>query len=91
MFRTLLTVAALGLATASAPIERFPHAATGMWVQGDDGAPLGRITAVERNAFGEIVAVEIPSLEPPDAPQATVAEDASLRELRALMRERATG
>jgi hypothetical protein len=48
---------------------------------------IGRITAVERDQYGEIVAVEIPGLEPPDAPDsALVAEDRSLERLIRLTR-----
>jgi hypothetical protein len=75
MVRTLLLTLVLA---ASAPTEHFPHSAVDLRVQGHDGTVLGRITAVERNEFGEIVAVEIPGLEPPDAPAGEViAEDRS--------------
>lgn len=39
-----------------------------MAVRGDDGAVIGRVASVERNAEGQIVAAEIPGLEPADAP-----------------------
>jgi hypothetical protein len=52
-------------------------------VRGDDGAVIGRITAVERNGDGDIVAVEIPGLEPGDAPDnALVAENQRARLMR---------
>ncbi len=72
MLRTVLLTLVLA---ASAPAEQFPHSAVDLGVQGHDGAVLGRITAVERNEFGEIVAVEIPGLEPPDAPDGEVIAD----------------
>lgn len=87
MFRTVLTAFALGFATSSAPVDQFPHSPMGLVVQGHDGSALGRVTAVERNADGEITAVEIPGLEPPDAPSSEfVAEDSSLQEPRRIIR-----
>jgi hypothetical protein len=69
---------ALLLAAPSASAEQFRDSAIGVEVRGDSGAVLGEVTAVERNADGEIVAAEIPGLEPADAPFAApelVAED----------------
>ena len=69
---------ALLLAAPSASAEQFQDSAIGVEVRGDSGAVLGEVTAVERNADGEIVAAEIPGLEPADAPFAApelVAED----------------
>jgi len=81
MLRTLafapifaLAIGLPGLAAA----EQFPHSAQDVRAVGDDGTTIGRVSAVERNADGEIVAVEIPGLEPADAPVASrdlVAED----------------
>ena len=46
----------------------------------DGDGLVGRVSAVERNAEGEIVAVEIPGLEPPDAAgPAVVAEREDVR------------
>lgn len=59
---------ALLLALPAAAVEQFPYSAVGVEVRADTGVALGRIAAVERNAAGEIVAAEIPGLEPPDAP-----------------------
>jgi hypothetical protein len=59
---------ALLLAAPSASAEQFRDSAIGVEVRGDSGAVLGEVTAVERNADGEIVAAEIPGLEPADAP-----------------------
>jgi hypothetical protein len=85
MLRTLALTLVLA---ASAPTEQFPHSAMNLLVQGHEGAVLGRITAVERDEFGEIVAVEIPGLEPPDAPRdEVIAEDRSFENL---MRARST-
>jgi hypothetical protein len=85
MFRILLL--AFVLAGSAAPVEHFPRSALDLHVQGHDGRMIGRITAVERDQYGEIVAVEIPGLEPPDAPDsALVAEDRSLERLIRLTR-----
>jgi hypothetical protein len=70
MLRTLvfaLALAAPGLAAA----QQFPESAVGVEVVGDDGAPVGRVRAVERDAHGRIVAAEIPGLEPGNAPYAS--------------------
>lgn len=69
MLRTL--VLALVLAAPAASAEQFRESALGVEVIGDDGVRLGEVTAVERNANGEIVAVEIAGLEPADAPFAS--------------------
>ncbi|MBL8546955.1 MAG: hypothetical protein JNL81_10860 [Hyphomonadaceae bacterium] len=77
MLRTLVFALAIGLPGVAAA-EQFPHAAQGVEVRGEDGTVIGRVSSVERNADGEIVAVEIPGLEPGDAPAAShdlVAED----------------
>ena len=74
MLRTLvlaLTLAAPSLALA----QQFPDSPLGQDVRGHDGAVLGRVTSVERDAQGRIVAVEIPGLEPGDAPAALVVEN----------------
>ncbi|MEZ5956665.1 MAG: hypothetical protein R3C27_05565 [Hyphomonadaceae bacterium] len=81
MLRTLcftpiftLAIGLPGLAAA----ERFLQSALDAEVRGHDGTVIGRVAAVERNADGEIVAVEIPGLEPGDAPAAPrdlIAED----------------
>lgn len=74
MLRALLV--AFALAAPSAAWEQFAPSPLGLEVRGHDGAVVGRVSAVERNADGEIVAVEIPGLEPPDAPRAReVAEE----------------
>ena len=69
MLRTLVLALALAAPTASA--EQFRESAVGIEVIGDEGVALGEVTAVERNADGEIVAVEIAGLEPADAPFAS--------------------
>ena len=69
MLRTLALALAIGLPGVAAA-EQFPQSAINAEVRGDDGTELGRVTAVERNAEGEIVAAEIPGLEPGDAPYA---------------------
>lgn len=77
MLRSLafaLTVGLPGMAAA----DQFPQSAQDAEVRGHDGSVIGRVAAVERNADGDIVAVEIPDLEPGDAPQASrdlIAED----------------
>ena len=68
MLRTLAFILALG-APSLAMAEQFPESPLGLQVRGDDGTVIGRITAVERDADGNIVAVEIPGLEPADAPE----------------------
>ncbi|MCX7359927.1 MAG: hypothetical protein NT015_17535 [Alphaproteobacteria bacterium] len=77
MLRTLVFALAIGLPGLAAA-EQFPQSAQGVEVRGDDGSVIGRVSAVERNAEGEIVAVEIPGMEPGDAPAASrdlIAED----------------
>ncbi|MCC6789823.1 MAG: hypothetical protein IT547_18485 [Hyphomonadaceae bacterium] len=70
MLRTLAFALAIGL-PGLAVAEQFPQSAQGVEVRGDDGSIIGRVSSVERNAEGEIVAVEIPGLEPGDAPAAS--------------------
>jgi hypothetical protein len=77
MLRTLVFALAIGLPGLAAA-EQFPQSAQDVEVVGDDGSVIGRVSAVERNADGDIVAVEIAGLEPADAPFASrdlVAED----------------
>jgi hypothetical protein len=88
MLRTLAVALALG-APAYAACEEFPESAIGVVVRADDGAALGEIQAVERDARGRIVAVEIDGLEPADAPFAPgdlIAEEND--EARRLARQR---
>jgi len=68
MLRTIfvaLVLAVPGLASAQ---EQFPQSALHAEIRGHDGRVLSRVTAVERNADGEVVAIEAPGLEPADAP-----------------------
>lgn len=77
MLRSLAFALIIGLPGLAAA-EQFPQSAQDVEVRGHDGSVLGRVSAVERNADGEIVAVEIPGLEPGDAPVASrdlIAED----------------
>jgi hypothetical protein len=77
MLRTLAFALMIGLPGVAAA-EQFPQSAQGVEVRSHDGTTIGRVAAVERNADGDIVAVEIPGLEPGDAPAASrdlVAED----------------
>ena len=90
MLRTLvfaLAIAAPGLAAA----EDFPHAVVGSEVRGDNGVVIGHVTAVQRDRHGNIVSVEIPGAEPPDAstvlPRA-VAQNDDQRALRVLVNDR---
>ncbi len=69
MLRTLAFALILGAPTLAAA-EQFPEAATGVVVRGHDGAEVGRVASVERDAQGNVVAAEIPGLEPGDAPYA---------------------
>ena len=74
MLRTLAFTLALTLPTlagAQQKREQFPDSPLGMEVRGHDGAVPGRITNVERDHRGNIVSVEIPGLEPGDAPAAS--------------------
>jgi hypothetical protein len=82
MLRTLAFALAIGLPGLAAA-EQFPQSARDVEVVGDDGRTIGRVAAVERNAEGEIVAVEIPGLEPGDAPRAS--RDLVAEERRGLM------
>ena len=90
MLRTLvfaLAIAAPGLAAA----EDFPHAVVGSEVRGDNGVVIGRVTAVQRDRHGNIISVEIPGAEPPDASTVTprvVARNDDQRALRVLVNDR---
>lgn len=79
MLRTLAFALLLGAPTLAAA-EQFPQSASEQVVRGHDGAVLGRVAAVEYDEDGNIVAVEIPGLEPgsaPHAPSNLVAEERS--------------
>ncbi|MBN8606416.1 MAG: PRC-barrel domain-containing protein [Caulobacterales bacterium] len=67
MLRSLFLALALGAPTLAAA-EQFPESALGVEVRGHDGTLLGRVTDVERDGDGRIISVEIPGLEPGDAP-----------------------
>lgn len=74
MLRTLAFTLALTLPTlagAQQMREQFPESPLGMEVRGHDGTVLGRVERVERDRNGNIVSVEIPGLEPGDAPAAS--------------------
>lgn len=70
MLRTLAFVLMLG-APSIAMADQFPQSANGAVVRGHDGAELGRVASVERNANGDVVSADIPGLEPGDAPYAS--------------------
>ena len=90
MLRTLifaLAIAAPGLAVA----EDFPDAVVGSEVRGDNGVVIGHVTAVQRDRHGNIVSVEIPGAEPPDASTVlprVVARNDDRRALRVLVNDR---
>lgn len=91
MLRTLifaLAIAAPGMAAA----EDFPHAVVGSEVRGENGVVIGHVTAVQRDRHGNIIAVEIPGAEPPDAstvaPRVVAQNDQ--RALRVLVNDRRT-
>lgn len=65
-----LALSAPALARAQ-PADQFPQSAIGVEVRAHDGATLGVVTSAERNAEGDLVAAEIPGLEPADAPRAS--------------------
>jgi hypothetical protein len=84
MLRTL-ALALILAAPSQALAQQFPDSPLGQEVRGHDGTVLGRITSVERDAEGNVVAVEIPGLEPADAPresQVAARERAPLRVTR---------
>jgi hypothetical protein len=82
MLRTLAFALMIGLPGLAAA-EQFPQSAQDLEVRGHDGTVIGRVTAVERNADGDVVAMEIPGLEPGDAPRAS--RDLIAEERRELM------
>ena len=86
MLRTLAFILALG-APSLALAEQFPESPLGQEVRGHDGTVLGRITGVERDADGNIVAIEVPGLEPGDAPEESLVAE---RDQRAPDRARTT-
>ena len=60
MLRTIVIALALGLpGVAVAQDSQFRESAVGIEVRGDDGTVVGRVNAVERDADGRMVAVEI--------------------------------
>lgn len=69
MLRTLAFALIIGF-PALASAEQFPRAASETVVRGHDGAALGRVAGVEYDADGNVIAAEIPGLEPGDAPYA---------------------
>jgi hypothetical protein len=72
-----LMAAVPGLAFAEPAQTNFPQSAIGAEVHGVDGTVIGRVSAVERDTQGNIVAVEVPGLEPDDAPNSVVSYVAS--------------
>lgn len=71
MLRTIVIALALGLpGVAVAQDSQFRESAVGIEVRGDDGTVVGRVNAVQRDANGRIVAVEIAGQEPGSAPYA---------------------
>jgi hypothetical protein len=81
MLRTLVIAFALG-APGVAVADQFPQSALHAPVVADNGVVVGHVNAVERDASGRIVAVEIDGLEPPSAPMASrdlVAEERRAR------------
>jgi len=89
MLRTLtfaLALALPGIAVAQPAQTQFPQSAIGAEVRGLDGVVLGTVTSVERNDAGEIVAAEIPGLEPEDAPRPMIVASAERPQTR-LLRE----
>lgn len=69
MLRTLVIALFVAVPTA-AMAEEFPRAMSEQVVRGHDGSELGRISDVEYDEDGNIIAAAIPGLEPGDAPQA---------------------
>jgi len=67
MLRTISFALMLG-APAFAAAEQFPESPVGVEVRGERGVVIGRVAAVERDENGNIVAAEIPGLEPGSAP-----------------------
>ena len=85
MLRTLtfaLMLAVPGIAQAQPAQAQFSQSAIGAEVRGSDGIVLGEVTAVERNEAGEIVAAEIPGLEPEDAPRPMIVAEANREQAR---------
>lgn len=82
MLRTLAFALVIGLPGLAAA-EQFPQSAQSVEVRGHDGTVIGRVEHVERNADGDVVAMEIPGLEPGDAPRAS--RDLIAEERRELM------
>jgi hypothetical protein len=82
MLRTLAFALVIGLPGLAAA-EQFPQSAQEVEVRGHDGTVIGRVERVERNAEGDVVAMEIPGLEPGDAPR--VSRDLIAEERRELM------
>ena len=73
MLRTLICASALALTalTGAASAEQFPASSMGMEIVGDDGAVLGHVSAVQRNAQGRIIAIGAEGLDAPaEAPRA---------------------
>lgn len=65
MLRPALLVLCLGFLAACG---QAPGPGVGLVVRADDGTAIGRVTAIERDSEGRIVAAEIEGMEPADAP-----------------------
>jgi hypothetical protein len=65
MLRTLICVTALLASAPAALAEDFPHSAMGMEIVGDGGTVLGRVSGVQRNSDGRIVAIGADNMEAP--------------------------
>ncbi len=91
MLRTLVVAVAL-LAPGYAMAEQLPESPMGLPVRAEGNVTLAQIEAVERNAAGQITAVQAPGLEPADAPNARrdrdeqLMADDGMRALRAAFR-----
>jgi len=70
MLRTLVIALMLAIPGAALAQDQFPRSAQDAEVVTDTGVVVGRVAAVERDSDGRIVAVEIPGLEPANAPRA---------------------
>ncbi|MGE0044423.1 MAG: hypothetical protein AB7J28_07965 [Hyphomonadaceae bacterium] len=69
--RTILCSALAFCALAAPAAAQQGTAPVGMEVRGDDGALLGRVTGVSRDAEGNVIGVAIAGLEPAAAARPT--------------------
>lgn len=82
MLRTLICASALLAFAGAASAEELPATPMGLEIVSDDGVTLGRVSSVERNAQGRIVALGAQGMDAPaEAPRAHQSNEQRLERL----------